>query len=424
MQFQPNRRNWQAGNILAQLMNNPIKLSILALLLILIGSAFPASLGVVLDNSLYVRKNLVDTSTHPVNYGGGLSVDLEKIGSTNLSLFSDFGVSNTFFDTSHKNFEIRTLYLDIPVISNLDAKIGRQSIYDLFSKNVCLDGGTIEYNINKEVRFHGYAGEPIPSRYGKPLVRHNLNLLQGGFGTDVALAPATLIGFQVADIPDTSGTSGRIPFGGYIESRFGKFLGLKADAAYDLAFDKMEHYSLDLSGRPTSRLQWRVNLLGEDQAIDSTDAYERLVLGKYTNLSLQIGYNDRRNYVRGYYSVRALGNGSDNLAGISASFMNIFLGLDGGSGVSGSSVKVSAGYARDILQSVRSGAAITYYTFKLSQNPSQEHSLTGRVYANWLIPALGIVLSPEIQVLRNEYYRRDVRFLLNAQYQFFSFWKS
>jgi hypothetical protein len=399
-------------------------LSVLSLVLLLAGNAFPTSLDAVLDNSLYARNNLVDSGAHPLTYAEGLSVDLEKIGSTNLSLYSDFGLANTFYDSTHKKFEVRTLYLDVPVISNLDAKIGRQLICDLFSKNVCLDGGAIEYDVNSLARFHGYAGEPMPARYGTLLVRHNADLVQGGLGTDFAVDPKTWIGFQAADIPDTSGAARRIPFGGYIDSRFGAFAALKADAEYDLASDNVEQYSIDLSGRPTSHLLWRVSVLGEDRAIDSTDAYERLVLGKYADLSLQIGYNDRRNYVRGYYSVRALANGSDNLAGISACFKNIFLDLEGGSGISGSSAKASAGYARDIVQSLQGGAAISYYTFKLSQNPSQEYSLTGRVYANWLIPAIGISVSPEIQVLRNEYYAKDVRFLLNAQYQFLRFWKS
>jgi hypothetical protein len=84
---------------------------------------------------------------------------------------------------------------------------------------------------------------------------------------------------------------------------------------------------------------------------------------------------------------------------------------------------MSGGYAREIVSSLRCGLAGTYYLFKISQNPSQEHSVTGRAFANWILPA-GFTVAPELQYLSNLYYHRDVRFLLNVQYQFFTFWKS
>ncbi|MDD5675212.1 MAG: hypothetical protein PHC61_13670, partial [Chitinivibrionales bacterium] len=117
-------------------------------------------------------------------------------------------------------------------------------------------------------------------------------------------------------------------------------------------------------------------------------------------------------------------NGYDHLAGIAASRYGIFLDLESGMGVNGSSVKTAAGYALDIFQSLRGGAGVSYYVFKLKPNPTQENSITTRAYLNWSIPSIGIMIAPEIQVLSNEYYRNDVRFLLNAQYQFLSFWKS
>jgi|GEM_PF-5268328 hypothetical protein len=405
-------------------MNNAIRLSLCALLIILAGQAFSTSLDVVLDNTLYVRKNLLDSSASPVTYAGGYNASLEKIGSTNLSLFSDFGLANTFLDSTHKKFEFRTLYLDAPVIPNFDAKIGRQLMCDLILKNVCLDGARLEYDLADRAKFHGYLAEPVPSRYGKPLVNHDLSLLQGGLGADVAVHPTTWIGVQAADITYSSDTAGQIPVGGYVDSRISKNLGVKADAEYDLAAEKMLQYSIDVNGRPTPHVQWRAYVLGENQAIDSTNAYERLVLGNYADVGLQLGYNDHRTFVRGYYSLRALENGSDQLAGISASALGLFLDLEGGAGVSGSSVKMSAAYARDLLESLRCGAGASYYIFKLSQNPSQEHSFTARAYANWTIPAAGFVVAPELQYLTNQYYHRDVRFQLNVQYQFLAFWKS
>jgi len=410
--------------LLSRIMTRSIKLSVLAIMLFCAGSVFPTSLGVVLDNSLYVRRDTLEAARDPLTYAGALSLSLEKIGASNLSLFSDLGLANDFLDPDHKKFEFRTLYLDAPLNPNFDARIGRQLIYDLISKNVCVDGAKLEFDIGKQARLHGYLGEPIPSRYGTLFVRHNPDLLQGAVGADVAVHPTTWIGGEAAQIADTSGIGGRIPIAGYVDSRLSRFLGIRADAEYDVANEKMEQYALDLSGRPTSQLEWRAYVLGEDQAIDSTDAYERLVLGKYTNLSLEIGYNDRQNYVRGYYTARALANGSDHMTGISASLMNIFLDFEGGSGISGSSIKMAAGYARNLYESLRCGGEINYYIFKLSQNPTEEHSLTGRVYVDWIIPKTGLTIAPELQVLKNEYYKKDVRFLLNARYQFLSFWKS
>jgi hypothetical protein len=405
-------------------MTKSIKLVVLALFLFLAGNAFPTSLGVVLDNDLYARRDTLEANRAAVSYAGALSLDLEKIGATNLSVFSDLGLSNAFIDPDHKKFEFRTLYLDAPLNPNFDAKIGRQLICDLISKNASLDGAQLEFKIGDQARLHGYFGEPTPSRYGTLAVRHNADLLQGGIGADAAIHPTTWIGAQAAQITDTSGATGRIPVAGYIDSRLSRFLGIKADAEYDLAFEKLEQYTIDFSGRPTSHLEWRAYVLGEDQTIDSTNAYERLVLGKFTNVGLQIGYNDRRNFVRGYYTARALAEGTDHMAGVSASVSGLFLDFEGGSGISGTSVKTAAGYALTLYESLRCGAAVNYYVFKLSQNPAREHSLTGRVYVNWIIPTTGLSITPEIQVLKNEYYQRDVRFLLNARYQFLSFWKS
>jgi len=404
-------------------MNKTKHLFYAAFVLCFANLAFSTSLDVVLDNTVYVRKNIVDSVSSLVTYAGGYSASLEKIGSTNLSLYSDFGLANTFLDSTHKNFEFRTLYLDAPILPNLDLKIGRQLMCDLILRNVCLDGARLEYDLGEKAKFHGYLAEPVPSRYGTPIVNHNLSILQGGLGADYALQQSTWVGVEAADITNASDTGGQMPVAAYIDSRFGNAFGFKADAEYDLAGETMEQYSIDLNGRPTPHIQWRAYVLGENQAIDSTNAYERLVLGQYADVGLQLGYNDRRNYVRANYSIRTLANGSDQLAGIAASFFNVFVDLEGGDGVSGSSLKLSGGYARQILATLRCGLGGTYYLFKLSQNPSQEHSVTGRVYANWILPA-GFMVAPELQYVSNLYYHRDVRFLLNVQYQFFTFWKS
>jgi len=401
-----------------------IQLVVLAIFLFISGSAFATSLGVLLDNSFNARNNLVDTAGKPYTYAEALSVNLAKIGETDLSLYSDLGLSNTYLDTSHKQFAVRDLYFDAPLFSDFDAKIGRQLFCDFASKNVCLDGAKFEYGILQLAKLHGYVGEPIPSLYGKSFVRHDLHLLQEGFGTDVALDKASWMGLQAAYIPDTSGAKERVPVSGYVDSRILKKLDLKLNASYDMASESMEEFGINISSRLTSHLQWRVYVLGENQAIDSTDAYEKLVLGSYTNAGVQLGYNDHKNYVRGYYSLRAQEHGSDHLAGIAASFFNVFLDLESGNGLSGNSIKTSVGYAQNIINLLQGGVAASYYQFKLSQNPSQEHSLTTRAFVNWLIPTLGISVSPEIQYLSNQYYHKDIRFQINAQYQYLSFWKS
>ncbi len=405
-------------------MNKTLRITSVSLVLALAWQASPTSLDVVLDNTIYARNNLIDSSMPPVTYAGGLSASLEKIGSTNLSLYSDFGLANTFLDSTHKNFELRTLYLDAPLLPNLDIKIGRQLLYDLILKNVCLDGANLEYDFANRAKVHGYLAEPLPSRYEKAFVNHDLHMLQGGLGADVAVRPTTWVGVQAADITYASDTAGLIPIAGYIDSRINKNFNAKADAEYDIAGERMEQYSVDFCGRPTAHLQWRAYVLGENQAIDSTNAYERLVLGQYADVGLQLAYNNRRNFIRGYYSVRTLSNGSDQLAGISASALGVFLDLEGGGGISGSSIKMGAGYAREFIQYLQCGAGLSYYVSKLSQNPSQEHSLTARLYANWIIPSVGFAVAPEVQYLTNEYYHRDIRFQLNVQYQFLTFWKS
>ncbi len=401
-----------------------IHFSVLAIFIFLIGNVYPTSLDVVLDNSFNARKNLIDSSAKTYTYAEALSVNLLKLGSTDISFYSDLGLSNTFLDTAHKQFDLRTFYIDVPASANFDAKIGRQLFCDLSSRNVCLDGAKFQYDFPQQAKLHGYVGEPVPSVDGKSFVRHDLHLLQEGFGADVALDRSTWIGLQTAYLPDTGGAKERIPVCGYVDSRLSKNLNLKMNANYDMSAESMEEYGVSLSGRTSAHLQWRVFALGGNRAIDSMNAYEKLVLGTYNDVGVQIGYNDRKNYVRGYYSLRSLENGSDHLAGIAASFFGVFLDLETGSGISGNSVKTSAGYCRNILELLQGGASVSYYVFSLSQNPSQEHSITTRAYVNWLIPTLGLSVSPEIQYLSNQYYHKDIRFQINAQYQYLSFWKS
>lgn len=402
-------------------MNKTLQMSAAALLL-LMGSAASTSLELTLDNTLYARNNRIDSAAPSLTYSEGLSASLQKIGATDLSLYADVGFSNAFLDSGENNFELRTLYLDAPVLSFGYARLGRQMVSTLVNRNLYLDGISLGHEFARRMRVHAYVGEPLPSRYGETFVNRDLNLLQSGIGADLALHSTTWVGVAAGREKDSAGSE-HLPIAAYVESRFNGNLGLKADAEYDLSSEELEHYGIALDGRPTAHLRWRAYLLGEARSIDSTNAYERLILGKHTDVGLQLGCTGRRHNASAYYSLRLVNNGNDHLTGASVSIRGIFLNAESGYGVSGSSLKLAAGYAYDILTTLRIGVLGTSYAFETTQNPEQKQSLTARTYLNWNIPNLGLAIAPEMQFLSNDYYSKDVRFLLSAQYSFLTFWK-
>lgn len=404
-------------------MNKSIRFFCLSLLLLCSGRAFPTSLELLLDNTLYMREDIIDTSRNSPLYSGGFSADLQKIGSTDLSLSSDVGFANSFLDTSHKQFELRSLFLDAPLVSGLSAKFGRQRIYSLITKSDYIDGLKLDYSIGKKVAVHGLAGMPVPSRYSPEMVQTNTDLIKTEAGADFNVFRTMWVGLQGGRETDSAGTV-RTPIDASIDGQINARLGIRSNVGYDATGEEIDNYSAEVTCSPVSALEVKAHVRGETNTIDSTDAYERLFLRKYDESGLQVAARCSRGRARGYFTHRILENGSDDIGGITAAVKGIFLGFEAGDGISGSSTKTTLGISHAFKDEISAGISGSLYIFELPENGSSEQSICAKMYARWYIPSIGITVSPEVQYLKNEYYNNDFRFLFKAQYRFFSFWKS
>ena len=388
--------------------------------------AWAGRLDVTLNNNGYLRDNLLDPHSSLFTYNEALSISAEDMGRLDFSVFADGSVANTFNNPDHKNFELSALLLDFgALLPGLDVSLGRTRFYDLTVDNLYADALFLRWAIGKRLRISADAGWPVPSRYVSDLVQADGTTARVHGGVDVMPFKKTWIGIQAARQQSEDATQ-EILLAGYADSRIIPKLRIHADARYNVTDNLVERYGVRLGSPVLPWLDVRALVEGTERSTDSVDAYTALILQKHTDIGAEVTATRKWGQsIDLHYALRLFDTSTVHLVGISGSVFGATIGCEFGLGGNQTSVKPMAAYRLRVTDGLSGTVAVSYITYQLPDYDSQwKYStvLKGRI--DWIVPRIGITVVPEIQLLWNSYYSKDVRGVLNARYTFGKFWAS
>jgi hypothetical protein len=403
---------------------------------------FPAliaalSLDLHHENTYYGRSDKFDTTLHRDNFYEALNFTVQNPGSSGLSFSSDMGIVNNKPGGMPKQYEIRSTSLDWSNSAlGLGCSVGRQFVHSFAREAGYLDGVSAEYDAGKRFAVSAFAGMDAPPRYTDSILNPGLfkadpkALTAGVFGT-VRFMKATEFGIG-ASADRQVGDDRPIRAAASLSSKVARNVDIRGNVRYEVTDKALEVYNLAGRYFPSDKIMIGAHVGGQGKVIDSVNYYERMVLNRYNEAGLSLGYSPARSIsFLGGYSVRLFSNDSlDNLADAAVIYKGASLRFSLESGAHGSGVELTPGYVFTMATNATIGASVQFNRYSyLMDLPGEWHNAYTAVafmrwYAPWFAPAVTLVVEPQVEYLVNDYYTRDVRVLFITRLNLHKFWQS
>jgi hypothetical protein len=328
-----------------------------------------------------------------------------------------------------KQYELRSTSLDWNhEASGIGLSLGRQFISSFAIDAGYLDGLSMAYDVGKLLSLTAFAGTAAPSRYSDSILSLDPRRVQAGFYGLARILRGTEVGLGVsADKQDDDQRQYRVAAS--VRSEIGNIVDLRGNLRFDITSGGMDQYFLQARLLRWDRVQVALHVAGQAEQIDSVNYYERLILNKYDEVGLMVGFCGAMDVsFLGAYSARVFGEGVDNMASCKILAKGASLRLTANSGVHGTTFEIVPGYTFTYAQVFDVGAAFQFDCYETVLVPDWRNAYTtlafGRWFVPWFTPVVSLVLEPQVEYLVNDYYKNDFRVMFLSRFNFHGFWQS
>ena len=404
----------------------------LTCVLIALGAADLSATGLdaALDHYLTMREHpRVDSSLPATAYHGILSLHLDQIHQTGVSVHAMGSYTNAFADSLRRRFECSSLYADLDSLPGpLSMRIGRQWLYESVAREQYTDGVKLMLDLGKRVSVTSTAGITAPPHYTGEDSWPAGSRFVGGLGVRARLHErlVTEIG---AEALGRHG-AGVDPFlRGSTRARLGTNTRLFGEIAVDLSRAVVRRGTLHLRMRPLAALEIEPYVVRRAARVDSSNFYEVLFLEDYSEAGVSAGvYPASDMHIHGDYGIRVFDGGVDHVGEVQAGMRGIFVAGRMVSGMHGSHVALTPGTRILLRESLAVRADGGWNTFAREGEGVWEHGGEGRAMLEWVLPwrtaGFRCVVEPGVEYLTNAYYRHDLTVRLRVRNRYSRWWPS
>jgi|WetSurMetagenome_2_1015567.scaffolds.fasta_scaffold01084_9 hypothetical protein len=399
------------------------------LLAALCSTTFAISLNVYEGNTYYGRSDKFDTTSLRDNFYEDIGLAVRNPGAAALSFSADMSVTNDKTSGMPKQYELRSTSLDWNHEQvGLNLSLGRQFINTFALDAGYLDGLSVGYDAGKVLSLYAFGGTASPSRYSDGIISLDPRRIQAGFYGTARIVRGTELGLGAS--ADKQGDNDRhYRAAASLRSDIGHVVDIKGHGRFDVTSKTLDEYYIEAGLVRWDRLRLAVHAAGRAAQIDSVNYYERLALNRYNEGGALVGLSWARDIsFLGAYSLRAFGDSLDHLASCNFLFRGISLRLNMNTGVHGTTYEIVPSYVFTYAQAWDVGAAFQFDRYKTVLVSDWRNAYTalvfGRWFVPWLVPAISLVIEPQVEYLVNDYYKSDLRVMFQTRFNFHGFWQS
>lgn len=387
-------------------------------------------LDAALDQYLTVREHPpVDSALPAGAYHGLVSLHLDRIGNSGVSVHAAGSYTNAFGDSLRRRLECSGLYVDLDSLPGpLTLRVGRQWLYESVAREQYTDAVKLSLDLSKRMTVTSFAGMTSPPRYSGEEPWPVGSRFVGGLGVRTRLHER-LVTELGAEALGRHG-AGVDPFlRGSAHARLGTNTRLFGEIAVDLSRAVVRRGTLHLRMRPLAALEIAPYVVRRAVRVDSSNFYEVLFLDDYSEAGVSAGvYPASDMHIHGDYGIRVFDGGVDHVGEVQAGMRGMFVAGRMVSGMHGSHVALTPGARILLRESLAVRADGGWNTFARGGETAWEHGGEGRAMLEWVLPwwtaGFRCVVEPGVEYLTNAYYRHDLTVRLRVRNRYSRWWPS
>jgi len=394
------------------------------------GNVIATTLELFNQNIYYGRDDRVDTITSATarrnNFYNNIGLDINNIGLTGLSFFSDVNITNDKFTGFAKKVEIRSTNLQWEnTNAGLNISVGRNYVYNFSKDATYLDGINLNYDAGKIVSVSAFSGTNVPSRYSDSILSLKITDLETGFYSNFRIIRGTTLGFGITGNKQIK-DSRFYTVGASLLSDIANIVLISANTRFEITNKNLDKYFINADFIKFTNINLALHLAGEAMQIDSINYYQRMILEKYNEIGLSGGLYPLKDLsLLGSYSLRAFSQGLDHLTDFRIFYKGISLLLKANTGVHGTTYQIMPAYEYNYAQIFTLGGGFNYNRYNTELNPLWRDATCAYVFMRffipWFAPSINLIVEPQFEYLTNEYYKKDVRVMFMSRLNFSGF---